>query len=284
MLATVRAVLDWHQSSELREYNPVSHKERTRLLALFRAALGPRPLSRCKPADLLDFIAAQTGCRSNWTRRRVRATVCKPFNVAAQLGLIAKNPFAGLKLPRGKNGRDWTDAEYAAILRHSPAYLRRLIVFVRFGGARPGEARSLLWSEVREELGACVQDRHKTDWIDEAPRRIHFNGVLLKLLCWLRRHKAHRHHVFVNAFGRPWQLRSLTKLFAAVRRRAGVSAGCKLHGGRHSFATGAILNGVDVATLAELLGHRSILTTQRYLHLAHRKDHLNEAANRAIGR
>jgi integrase len=281
-LHTVDSVIDWYETHEIREFSPVALKERRRLWGLFRAQFGSLLIEECRPAYLLDFIVGQKGAKSNHTRRRFKATISKPFNDAAQLGMIARNPFAGLKIAEGPCGRDWTFNEYRAILRHCRAYFRRLVMFIRFSGARPGEARELEWSHVRDEIQAIVKREHKTSRVTGTSRRIYFNVVLLKLIAWLRRHKTSDRWVFTNARGRPWTIKALTKHFQAIRARAGLPYDCKPHGGRHTFATHALMNGVDIATLAELLGHKDISMTQRYQHLVHHRQYLNDAMQRAI--
>jgi len=283
-LLTVDAVIDWYEAHEIREFSPVALKERRRLWGLFRAQFGNYLIEDCRPAFLLDFIVSQRGAKSNHTRRRFKATISKPFNDAAQLGMIARNPFAGLKIAEGPCGRDWSENEYREILRKSRAYFRLLIVFLRFSGARPGEARALKWPDIHDELRAIIQQEHKTSWATSLPRRIHFNHVIFRLLLWAKRHKTHDTYVFTNAFGRPWTVKALTKHLAMIRRRAKLPEDVRCHGARHTFATHAILNGVDIATLAELLGHRRIATTQKYLHLLNKREHLNAAMDRAIGR
>lgn len=298
MILTVAEVISWYHAHELRALSLAGVIEHKRQRAMFVETYGHLSVTDCRPADLLSFIAAQKRAKSGWTQRRIKATICRPFNVAAELGLIAKNPFRGLKFPEGVPGRDWTKEEFQALLRNSPALLRRLYVFIRFSGARPGEARSLRWTEILEEVQAIVQQQHKGAWRNHGPRRIHFNDVILKLLAWLRRdrdanptfmrgrtrHRANQDFVFLNSYGGRWKQRPLATFFQESRDRAELPKDVKLHGLRHTFATNAIINGVGVATLAELLGHNSLATTQRYVHLVNKKAHLNAAMNQAIGR
>jgi len=292
--ATIRGIILWHQNNPSRgASSDAAESERRRLWGLFIAwqpepatqqSFGDRRHDTCKPFELLNFINSQQGLKSKWSRRRWSATLQAPFNAAERLGLIVKNPFRGVSFKgRLKKGRDWSGDEYQALLRGAPAVFRRFIVGVRFSGLRPGELRGLEWPNIRQQAGAIVIDDHKTSHLTDEPRHIPIPHVLLKLLGWLKRHNpAGSRHVFLNRFGQPWTCKALTKRLAALRLKIGLPDDVKLHGGRHTFATHAVMNGVPIAALMELLGHRLLATTQRYLHVGDKVEHLAEAMERAV--
>ncbi|CAM2070570.1 Tyrosine-type recombinase/integrase [Sulfidibacter corallicola] len=62
--------------------------------------------------------------------------------------------------------------------------------------------------------------------------------------------------------------KTLVKRFAKLKERAGLIREGGLHSFRHSFATHLIARGIDIYTVQKLLGHKSVTTTQVYIHLA----------------
>lgn len=62
--------------------------------------------------------------------------------------------------------------------------------------------------------------------------------------------------------------RSVQHAFNEARKKAGLPDWVTPHVMRHSFATSSLKNGTDILTLKELLGHKKLATTARYLHLS----------------
>jgi integrase len=274
---TVKQVIEWYainNPSAIR--SSAADKERRRIWSLFIAKFGTRLVSQCRAFELVEFINRQPRIKSNWARRRWAITIKRPFNFAARLGIIPTSPFAGASFPEGTNGRDWSNEEFRAMLKAATPEYRRLLVAIRFSGMRPGEVRQLEWPDVRE---AIVIDGERTK--TKLARKIPLNSVLVKLFTWLRR-RSKSSYVFVNSFGGQWQTNAMTKRLRELRRRVGLSEKVKLHGGRHMFATRAIMNGTDVTVLAQLLGHKTIKTTEIYVHMADKTAHLAAAMESAI--
>lgn len=74
--------------------------------------------------------------------------------------------------------------------------------------------------------------------------------------------------VFVNRFGSRLTTRSVGRMLEKYIAQTGLNQRTSPHTLRHSFATHLIDHGADIRSVQELLGHKSLVTTQIYTHLS----------------
>ncbi len=74
--------------------------------------------------------------------------------------------------------------------------------------------------------------------------------------------------VFVNRFGRILTTRSVGRMLEKYIAATGLDKRTSPHTLRHSFATHLLDRGADIRSVQELLGHKSLATTQIYTHVS----------------
>jgi len=128
-------------------------------------------------------------------------------------------------------------------------------------GMRPSEQYGLIWSRVDLVRKLITIPKSKNG----NTRHIPLNSVAQAAFEELFARSSGQGRVFVNMQGEP--LKGYKHWFDPAVRKAGVSF-FTWYCLRHTFASRLVMAGVDLRTVAELMGHKTIQMTMRYAHLA----------------
>ena len=131
-------------------------------------------------------------------------------------------------------------------------------------GARRSEMESLKWDEVDFENSEIRLADSKTN-----SRSIELSSPVREVLESIA--VAGEFVIMSSNSGRV----GLRPVWNEASRRAGLED-VRMHDLRHSYATHAALDGVAMSVIAQLLGHSTVWTTTRYLHVS--RGYASEAA------
>ena len=164
-----------------------------------------------------------------------------------------------LKVPRGRIVFH-TPEEIDKLLNACPSDTWRLVVLLGAdAGLRRGEMINLRWEDVDFEHNQLYIAPNKTEYHRYVPMTESLRNAL-------QRAKVGAENGFVVNFGRVRSKESLSSRYREIAKEAGVPS--FLHKLRHTFASQLVQNGVELYTVSQLLGHRSIQMTEIYAHLA----------------
>jgi integrase len=136
-------------------------------------------------------------------------------------------------------------------------WLRNIVIFALNTGMRRGEIFGLQWFDV-DFTRQVLKVRYTKNGKDRA---IPMNQTVRELLSSMPKTNE---YVFASP-KTGGKLTDLKKKFQAARKKAKLED-FRFHDIRHTFATRMGDAGVDIFTLAELLGHSDIRITKRYAH------------------
>jgi len=223
------------------------------------------------------------------------------FSQAVSNKLLAENPVESVRLPKAEkkemrvlNREEQTRLILAA--RRAPEPAAFGIVFDLFTGLRIGELCGLRWENVdmdSRSFKVCETRNRlpnfdksvetttsvktvKTTKTDNSRRTVYImDGLYQDLLDYRTIQQSIQRqnpgynpdgYVFCQENGQPYEPRTYQDLFKRCVRQAGI-ADANLHALRHTFATRALEQGMDVVTLSRLLGHATpSITLDKYGH------------------
>ncbi len=204
------------------------------------------------------------------TINRELAMLSKMFSIAVkEWKWLSYNPMKDVNRNKLNNERKrWLSLEEEVRLlsvckkEWAPEWLHDVVIFDANTGLRAGELLSLEWSR--------VDLFRKTIFIDETKnhesRTIPLNKAPFDIL--VRRSKVkliNSKLVFFNNANKVIDINKLGKSFRRALKEAEIE-NFRFHDLRHTFGSRLAQSGVDINTIAKLMGHKDLKTTKRYIH------------------
>ncbi len=228
--------------------------------------------SRCPselgPAEVEQYLLHLTTNRrlSPSTRNQCAAALVFFYRT------VLDRPECARRIPRAR-GRQGLPAvlsgsEVRAVLSHLPSGVHHTLGLLCYGaGLRLSEACRLRIADIDARRGV-LHIRHAKGHKD---RMVTMSPRLLAALreCWKQQRPKGPYLFEGKTAGKPLEVSSFQKALIKATLRAGIAKRVSPHVLRHSYATHLMEAGADLRSIQLQLGHSSIRTTVRYLHLSH---------------
>jgi len=215
---------------------------------------------------------------SKATIARRMAAVRSWFRFLCRQGIVEANPADGLRSPRQdkKLPHFLSEEELGRLLEKPPTATplgirdRAILETLYSAGVRVSELTGLNIEDVDLDGGlAVVRGKGKRERLAPLGK-----PALMALKRWLpcreevsKKKGRTSPAVFLNKNGSRLTSRSVGRLLEKYLALAGLDPRTSPHTLRHSFATHLLDRGADIRSVQELLGHRSLGTTQIYTHV-----------------
>lgn len=233
-------------------------------------------LSELKPAfagDFEHFLTTQQGMTGN-TATKYLKILKQVVKIAVEQGWLAGSPFSSYKCRYEEPDRERLTMDEVMTIYNAELHMERLrevrdvYIFCCFTGYAYQDVYNLMQNDVTTGIDGekwIIKNRIKTD----NPERVPLLPIPLEIIS---RYKNHPH---CKETGRLLVVRSNQRCNAYLKEIAvlcNIDKHLTTHTARHTFATTVTLeHDVPIETVSQLLGHRSIRTTQTYAKVTQRK-------------
>ena len=215
------------------------------------------------------------------TVRSVHMLLHAALEQAVRAGIIAKNPTMECKPPKLEQ-KEMKVNQPQQIGNYLQAAAERNVLPMFFleltTGLRRGELLALLWSDLAPQnrsISVTKSDsRLNGELVVSQPKTQHSIRTLIvpqqAVDLLIQEHSLHPNNPYLfpsPTTGTMYSPETVARIHKRILRDAGLED-CRFHDLRHTFATVALQNGVDIKTLSGMLGHYSSgFTLDTYTHV-----------------
>lgn len=187
------------------------------------------------------------------------------FNFCLAEEWLSVSPMAGVKMPkRPKKILDaFSPDEIKLLIKTASDDRERCLVYVLLDtGIRATECVNLRVGHIDIEGNAIAIHAGK----GEKDRTVYFGAKTARCLVRLMRDKNAREPIWINErTGKPLTYTGIANIARDLGQRTGIQ--CSAHKFRRTFAINSLRNGMNIYTLARLMGHEDISILRPYLDL-----------------
>jgi integrase len=250
-------------------------------LESFYQSIGKLRVSSLRPYHVTQWLEERYPNTDNGsTHHGAMRAVQRVFNWARKEGRLVASPLQGLEKPKPTARDVYLMPEQfkklVAGIKDEP--FLDFVTIMHETGCRPMEARTVEARHFDREGRCWVFPKEEAKGGRE-PRVVLLNDRAFAIVQRLALKYPHG-PLFRNKHGEPWSRNALNSRCQRLKTRL------KFHvcpyAIRHTFATDAIIRGVDLVTIAQLMGHKNLdMLTRIYQHVKKRDDHLREGLRKA---
>jgi len=257
--------------------------EYERAARYWKTAFPGRTLGQITPGDIDRYAKRRALEVAPATINRQLSFLRRVFNVAIADGKAEKNPLRQVRFFKENNARVrfLTDQEETRLRDTIGESAWPTIAVALHTGLRRSEQFQLRWEHVDFATGLLTVPRSKHGEIRRVPMNDTVRDLLRKQPSRLK-----SPYVFPSTTGNtPIDPKNaMSRVFVPALKRAGIK-NFHWHDLRHTFASRLVMAGVDLRTVQELMGHKTIAMTVRYSHLspAHQLDAVQRLNRPATG-
>jgi site-specific recombinase XerD len=239
---------------------------------IFFRTVGYKPPEEVTSADIDAFIDHQiaAGLSPTTINRRVCCIrsffeffiLDKPDCGKSNPAIIRRHYLkTGTRLPRDASDGDVAKTFAVISKEHDRACFGLMVG----AGLRVGEVVALKLGDIEAPASPNVLTKIRICGKGNKERIVWLTqSIWHALQAWIeKRPKSSSEHVFLNWRGKPITVSGIQYRLSLLCRAAGVEVSC--HQLRHTFARRLVEGGLPVDSLAKLLGHSHLHTTQRYI-------------------
>lgn len=266
-----QATDEWLTSLENR--NSRSHggyRERMRMYVL--PSLGATPIAQVAKSHIMRWRDDQATRLAPTTVNGTLICLSSAFSYFVERQWLAINPCHGVKHVESPDRvYTWiqTKEEITRLLLECPRGIREIVTLAVGTGMRLDELLHLQHADVSIERRLITVHRGRQGSTKSGKaRRVPILNSVLPFLRELALKRDGAMLVFPGEKGKPRTKPGVREPFKQAVARVGLPSSLRFHDLRHTFASHWVLDGGDIFRLSKILGHSSVVVTQKtYAHL-----------------